>query len=374
MSPALGDAEEQTACFFPRRTPRRTPDFPHGRTAAVRPSQRIPAPRRLRPPSAELAPTPRLPRHPPAPPPAPLSRPQDAAPRLSPALSPPRPGQTRRHRALRCVTPTDGRTGCPGSGRYLRAVLQSLFQEELVDARHVGAAARRSPGRSGVRSSGTPRRRGSAASVCPSLPPSVRRRGGSRGALQAPSTAGRLRWRGQGRSLRPVPVGRRKRVTGRASGGRLPAAITLAGSGRRAQMEGGSWRPPAAPLPESRVARRGMQQRPWMPPQLREAVRAQGCDNNQGKISSSRLSSCGLGSSAVGEPSAVLSSGARQGHFWHQHSRLLISDPPCGICVCSCPWTALQVKLWDLVLETGKSQQHHNTITLGGWKGCILSY
>lgn len=93
-------------------------------------------------------------------------------------------------------------------------------------------------------------------------------------------------------------------------------------------MEGGSWRPPAALLPESRVARGGMQRRPWMPPQLREAVRARGCDKNQGKISSSRLSSCGLGSSAVGEPFAVLSSGARQGHFWHQHSRLLISDPP----------------------------------------------
>lgn len=27
------------------------------------------------------------------------------------------------------------------------------------------------------------------------------------------------------------------------------------------------------------------------------------------------------------------------------------------------------MKLWDLVLETGKSQQHHNTITLGGLEG-----
>lgn len=124
-----------------------------------------------------------------------------------PAPARPDPRAARRHRAFRCVTPTDRRTGCPG---YLRAVLQSLFQEELVHGGHVGAASRRSRGRSGVRGAGTPRRRGSAASVPPSLRPAGAAPALCRHRARLDGSAG-----GRGRSLRPVPVRWRKRVTGR---------------------------------------------------------------------------------------------------------------------------------------------------------------
>lgn len=85
-----------------------------------------------------------------------------------------------------------------------------------------------------------------------------------------------------------------------------------------------------------------MQQPPWMPPQPGEAVRVRGFDEHQGKISPSSLSSWGLGTSSCRRAlcCALLSSGARRGHFWHQQSRLLINS-----LVCSCSWTTLQVKL-----------------------------
>lgn len=104
MSPALGDAEEQTACFFPRRTPRRTPDFPHGRTAAVRPSQRIPAPRRLRPPSAEFAPT----------------NSSSAAPSPRTAPGTPVPATGRRSPALARSQPTPARPDPPAPSTQVR--------------------------------------------------------------------------------------------------------------------------------------------------------------------------------------------------------------------------------------------------------------
>lgn len=224
-----GAPEEQTLPACPRRTPRGTPDLPHG----CRPSASA-QPLSPTAPTAELALThfparrAAVPRCPPARPPAALSPPRDAAPRPSPAVSPPRPGLTR---GLPAGTepsgashrPTDRPTGCPGSGRYLRAVLQSLFQEELVHGGHVGAASRRNPGRSGVRGAGTPRRRGSAAPVPPSLRP----------AGAAPTLCRhRARLDGFAGEAEAAHSAQFPSAGGSESrAGRLPAAISSAGSG-----------------------------------------------------------------------------------------------------------------------------------------------
>lgn len=135
------------------------------------------------------------------------------------------------HRRLRCVTPASPLA----AGRYLRAVLQSLFQEKFVDGGHVGAAARLGAG-SWVRGDGRrPRTRpGGGARPRPSSPRGRPRVSAGSGARRLPGSSGGVGAAARGRSLLPVPVRRRKRVTGRAGGsaaggGWLPAAITSSG-------------------------------------------------------------------------------------------------------------------------------------------------
>lgn len=174
-----------------------------------------------------------------------FSAPQEPAPLpLRPAalhrpltpLSPPGTGPTEvsppaPHRRLRCVTPASPLA----AGRYLRAVLQSLFQEKFVDGGHVGAAARLGAG-SWVRGDGRhPRTRpGGGARPRPSSPRGRPRVSAGSGARRLPGSAGAVGAAARGRSLLPVPVRRRKRVTGRAGGsaaggGWLPAAINSSG-------------------------------------------------------------------------------------------------------------------------------------------------
>lgn len=178
------------------------------------------------------------PRCPPAPPPAQLSPTRDAAPRPSPAVSPPRPGRTRglpadtepsgaSHRPT--DRPTDGLSrlpaGCPaeplpGGACPRRAcwccVAAEPWQERGARRWHGPAAG--------------------LGSVRPSLSPS---RGGGPGSLQAPGTAGRLRW--WPGPLTP-PSSRPLEEASHGQRGFLPPLARRA-AGRRAQMEGGQFPP-----------------------------------------------------------------------------------------------------------------------------------
>lgn len=130
-----------------------------------------------------------------------------------------------------------------------------------------------------MRGAGTPRRRGSAASVPPSAVPA-----GAAAALcrQRALLDGSVAGPGLLTPPSSRPLEEASHGEGRAGGGFRPPLARRA-AGWRAQIGGRPMpcsargrqgeRPPIAPLPESRAAGGGMQQGLWLPPQLIEAVR-----------------------------------------------------------------------------------------------------
>lgn len=244
--PALADSSRprsprgaDSACFFPRRTPGGTPDLPH----RCRPPQRSPSPRRLRPPSSPWPTSPPavLPRRA-----VPPHRPRHGSPQhgtllhgprqlsarpgpAGPAGCPPAPSLQVRHTDRPTDRPTDGLSrlpaGCPaeplpGGACPRRAcwccVAAEPWQERGARRWHAPAAG--------------------LGSVRPSLSPS---RGGGPGSLQAPGTAGRLRW--WPGPLTP-PSSRPLEEASHGQRGFLPPLARRA-AGRRAQMEGGQFPP-----------------------------------------------------------------------------------------------------------------------------------
>lgn len=213
---------------MPRRRPKPPPDATRVPftcfTASPLPGRRSHPHPLLRPPGAR----------PPAPPAdTPSPRRGTAAPRPSRGVSPRRPGRTqraaRRHRQLRCVTPAGGRAlprrrprpppqlrpwqraatcglSCKASSR------RSLSTAGMLARLGAGSWMLGGGGRPLARPGGGARRRPS--------PRGRPRLSVVSGAQRLAGSAGGAGAAARGRSLLPVPVRRRKRVTGRAGGGR----------------------------------------------------------------------------------------------------------------------------------------------------------
>lgn len=296
---------------------------------------------------------------PPAPPPAPLSPPRDAAPRPSPAVSPHRPGQTHglpadTERSGASRRPSEGRRAglSPGAATTCGLSCRASSRRSLSTA---GMLVLRRGGALAGAGCAALARPGGGARQCPSLPLSgpagaapalCRHRARLHGSAGGAGT-------GAAHSAQFPSAGGSESRGGPVGGGFLPPLARRA-AGRRSQMEGGrallparlaGWSGLPQPRPrESRVAEGGMEQGPWMPPQLREAVRARGCDANRGKIAPFSLSLGGLRTSSCGRALCCALLRCTAGTLSEIITTACLSvTRVCGICICSCPWTTLQV-------------------------------